>query len=286
MPLFKLVLVTAFAVINLGMLGCVPCTDRNVAVNTNTTDQQANTAPSNSNSKTDTDLSSVPFSMPMLDALLLDDEFVSEARMAVQLTDEEIDKLTTRSRDAVLNLSADPAEDLSRSTRDATERAKEQVREILGEKRGNEFITVAQRRWKGGSETELSGKPGSVPTDDRVVINIPAYRMDVFDDGRLVKSYKIGIGYPEFPLPTGLRKAEQIIFNPTWTPPDEPWVKGKVSPGKTVEAGSKLNPLGPIKIPIGLPSLIHGGKAPSRLGTFKLTWVCRPDKYSDPGFCG
>jgi hypothetical protein len=35
-----------------------------------------------------------------------------------------------------------------------------------------------------------------------------------------------------------------------------------------VEAGSKLNPLGPIKIPIGLPSLIHGGKSPAKLGTF------------------
>src|ERR1700694_4291950 len=41
-----------------------------------------------------------------------------------------------------------------------------------------------------------------------------------------------------------------------------------VSVGEKVEAGSKLNPLGPIKIPIGLPSLIHGGKSPAKLGTF------------------
>ena len=94
--------------------------------------------------------------------------------------------------------------------------------------------------------------------------------MDVFKDGELVKSYKIGIGYPEFPLPTGLRQASTIIFNPTWTPPDEPWVEGssKVRAGQKVEAGSTLNPLGLIKIPIGLPSLIHGGKSPARLGTF------------------
>jgi hypothetical protein len=80
----------------------------------------------------------------------------------------------------------------------------------------------------------------------------------------------VGIGYPEFPLPTGMRKANEIIFNPTWTPPDEPWVEGsnKVKAGQKVEAGSKLNPLGPIKIPIGMPSLIHGGKNPARLGTF------------------
>ena len=45
--------------------------------------------------------------------------------------------------------------------------------------------------------------------------------MDVFRDGTLLKSYRIGIGYQEFPLPTGFRKAEMIIFNPTWTQPNE-----------------------------------------------------------------
>jgi hypothetical protein len=95
--------------------------------------------------------------------------------------------------------------------------------------------------------------------------------MDVFEAGRLVKSYKVGIGYPEFPLPTGLRKARAIIFNPTWTPPDEPWVESpssKVKVGEKVEAGSRLNPLGLLKIPIGSPSLIHGGKSAAKLGTF------------------
>jgi hypothetical protein len=41
-----------------------------------------------------------------------------------------------------------------------------------------------------------------------------------------------------------------------------------VAVGEKVAAGSKLNPLGPIKIPIGLPSLIHGGKSTAKLGTF------------------
>jgi ribosomal protein L12E/L44/L45/RPP1/RPP2 len=41
-----------------------------------------------------------------------------------------------------------------------------------------------------------------------------------------------------------------------------------VSAGETVKAGDKDNPLGPIKIPIGLPSLIHGGKSPARIGKF------------------
>ena len=107
--------------------------------------------------------------------------------------------------------------------------------------------------------------PNAVPKDTRIVVNIPAFRMDLFQDGRLVKSYKIGIGYPEFQLPRGFRKAEMIIFNPTWTQPNESWAS---NPGEVVPAGAKGNPLGPIKIPIGGANLIHGGKPLAKIGTF------------------
>ncbi len=107
--------------------------------------------------------------------------------------------------------------------------------------------------------------PNAVPKDTRIVVNIPAFRMDVFHEGRLMKSYKIGIGYQQFPLPTGFRKAEMIIFNPTWTQPNESWAS---NPGLVVPAGSKGNPLGPIKIPIGGANLIHGGKELAKIGTF------------------
>lgn len=107
--------------------------------------------------------------------------------------------------------------------------------------------------------------PNAVPRDTRIVVNIPAFRMDVFHDGTLIKSYKIGIGYQQFPLPTGFRKAEMIIFNPTWTQPDESWAS---NPGEVVPAGAKGNPLGPIKIPIGGANLIHGGKELAKIGTF------------------
>lgn len=112
--------------------------------------------------------------------------------------------------------------------------------------------------------TMLPG-PNAVPQDTRIVVNIPAFRMDLFRDGTLVKSYKIGIGYPEFPLPRGFRKAEMIIFNPTWTQPNESWAS---NPGEVVPAGAPGNPLGPIKIPIGGANLIHGGKPLAKIGNF------------------
>src|ERR1051325_6416790 len=47
---------------------------------------------------------------------------------------------------------------------------------------------------------QLKG-PNAVPKDTRIVVNIPAFRIDIFRQGSLLKSYKIGIGYPQFPLP-------------------------------------------------------------------------------------
>ena len=111
---------------------------------------------------------------------------------------------------------------------------------------------------------QLKG-PNAVPKDTRIVVNIPAFRMDVFREGSLLKSYKIGIGYPQFPLPTGFRKAEMIIFNPTWTQPNESWAS---NPGAVTPAGAAGNPLGPIKVPIGGANLIHGGKDLWKIGSF------------------
>src|ERR1051325_9873889 len=111
---------------------------------------------------------------------------------------------------------------------------------------------------------QLKG-PNAIPKDTRIVVNIPAFRMDVFREGSLLKSYKIGNGYPQFPLPTGFRKAEMIIFNPTWTQPNESWAS---NPGEVVAAGAAGNPLGPIKVPIGGANLIHGGKPLAKIGNF------------------
>ncbi len=247
--------------------GCVPNQSNSNAplTNANTTSQTN----SNENSNTLTSenaAANVPITLPVVDALLSDETFIAEVRRSVQPTDEQLDKLKNAARDAVLKLTETDLDE-DRSTRSSIQEADQQIKRILGNENGEKFLALARKSWSGGEASALA-KPNSVPTDTRIVVNAPAYRMDLFQDGKLVKSYKVGIGYPEFPLPTGLRTAKTIIFNPTWTPPDEPWVKGNFSPGKKVEAGSKQNPLGFVKIPIGLPSLIHGGKDPSRLGNF------------------
>jgi len=255
----------AFAgcVANNGNSDGVPVSQTNVAVN------QA--PPSNTNAAPpapNPDLARIPITLPMIDALLSDDAAVTELKSNAQLSDEQIQKLRDAGRDAVLQLNESGDEDSARSTAVASKDALAKIREIVGAEKADAVANFLREKWAGGGVMAANSTPNAIPTDTRIVVNAPAYRMDIFRDGKLTKSYKVGIGYPEFPLPTGLRKAQEIIFNPTWTPPDEPWVKGKFAPGKKVEAGSSDNPLGPIKIPIGLPSLIHGGKQPARLGNF------------------
>jgi lipoprotein-anchoring transpeptidase ErfK/SrfK len=210
----------------------------------------------------------VRVTMPVLDAMFADENFSGDLKSKLQLTDEQIQKLKQAARDSTANLSETDQGSTVKASRDA----EDQIKSVLGADKAKQLVSFVGARWsqeEGPSNAQTAtSRPNAIPTDTRIVVNAPAYRMDVFQDGKLLKTYKIGIGYPEFPLPAGMRRAQEIIFNPEWTPPDEPWVKGKFKPYEKVEAGSKLNPLGPIKIPIGLPSLIHGGKSPARLGTF------------------
>ena len=249
---------------------CEPPPPSVANTNTNTgnavTQPSPATSPAAPASSTESSISMTPITLPVLDAMFADESFANDLKSQLGLSDEQIEKLKNISRDSVLKL-GDVTDD-TRSTRSAVSNAEKQISSIIGPEKTQQLRELVAKRWSGGDLEQSGAKPNSVPTDTRIVINSPAYRMDIFRDGQLIKSYKVGIGYPEFPLPAGLRHASEIIINPSWVPPDEPWVKGKFAPGKKVEAGSKLNPLGPIKIPIGLPSLIHGGKDPSRLGTF------------------
>src|SRR3989440_1692250 len=217
--------------------------------------------------------------LPVLDAFFADESFSGSLKTRLQLTDEQVTKLKELAHSETAKLNEANAGKGEGESSNARSVAAEKISALIGAEKTRQLAVLVGERWSGSTDEDSDktaaqptnpNNPNAVPTDSRIVVNAPAYRMDVFDDGRLIKSYKIGIGYPQFPLPTGPRKAKVIIFNPSWTPPDEPWVAKmkNVSAGEKVEAGSKLNPLGPIKIPIGGPSLIHGGKSPAKLGTF------------------
>ena len=264
----------AFALATLSCVTPTPTNTNSVVVSSPTPATSPSPAPS-----VVAEAVSVPVTLPVLDALLADESFKAELKTKLKLTDDQVAALRKASAEEIGRLRETTSEQQEGAAAEARDRAAEVIQGVVGAQQTEALLSLARERWLKGSESDESGKPpeatmlpgpNAVPQDTRVVVNIPAYRMDLFQEGKLIKSYKIGIGYPQFPLPTGLRKAQTIIFNPTWTPPDEPWVaKMKdIAVGEKVAAGSPLNPLGPIKIPIGMPSLIHGGKPLAKIGTF------------------
>jgi lipoprotein-anchoring transpeptidase ErfK/SrfK len=208
-----------------------------------------------------------------LDELFKDKAFTAVLKSKVQLTDQQMTSLRKISSDEMTRLGSVNADDRTTEAKAAADRLLKSIRDLLGQDKAEQVMALAAERKSDQLDTaaakldeltQLRG-PNAVPPDTRIVVNIPAFRMDIFRDGTLLKSYRIGIGYQEFQLPTGFRKAEMIIFNPTWTQPNESWAS---NPGAVVPAGAAGNPLGPIKVPIGGANLIHGGKALAKIGTF------------------
>lgn len=262
-------------------MGCVAEPTNRVNSNANIVSSPSPTASMSPTPISEKTSNTRALTLPVLDAFLANESFPGLLKTRLQLTDEQIAKLKEAAHSDTAKLSEASAGTSTGETATARTEAKEKISALIGAEKEQQLEALIAEQWSSDNEgaTEKTATqpvsndaqpPNKIPTDSRIVVNAPAYRMDVFEGGQLIKSYKIGIGYPQFPLPTGLRKARVIIFNPTWTPPDEPWVAKmkNISVGEKVEAGSKLNPLGPIKIPIGGPSLIHGGKPVAKLGTF------------------
>jgi len=94
-------------------------------------------------------------------------------------------------------------------------------------------------------------EPG-VP-DLRLVLNIPASRLDVFEQGVRTHSYEVSAGRREFATPPGKYSVREIIWNPWWHPPKSEWARNE----KPYPPGEN-NPMGRIKINFADLYYIHG----------------------------
>ena len=214
--------------------------------------------------------------LPALNRLLSNQVFVDDIKTRLSLSGQQLDETRVIAREAALKLQRSASDENQTSdtarARKTAEKSGAALKMAIGEDRASELLAIVAERIHGdptlGVNTSFSC---GAPPDTRIVVNEPAFRMDVFENGQLVKSYSVGIGYPEYPLPIGLREVDTIIFNPSWTPPDSSWVEAygkKVKVGETVKPGDTRNPLGVMKIPLGMAALIHGGKRPAQIGGF------------------
>lgn len=117
--------------------------------------------------------------------------------------------------------------------------------------------------------------------DIRLTLNVPSFRLTMWQNGREVKSWNVGVGMKDYPIYIGEREAREVIWNPAWIPPASDWVKG-VRPGSVIKASDPRNPLGKLKIPLGDGYLIHQAKGRGDLGNLVSHGCVRmmlPDLY-------
>ena len=92
----------------------------------------------------------MPVTLPVLDAMFTEGDFVGELKSKAQLSDEQIQNLKKLSREAVGNLDEGKSGESSGSTRVAMERADKEIRAMLGEEKASKLFDVVRQRWAQG----------------------------------------------------------------------------------------------------------------------------------------
>lgn len=75
-----------------------------------------------------------------------------------------------------------------------------------------------------------------------LIVDRPAYRLKLFKNFKLVKSYPIAIGMVGLETPAGLYHIQNKTVNPAWTEPNSSWV-APADRGRVVPGGTAANPL-------------------------------------------
>jgi lipoprotein-anchoring transpeptidase ErfK/SrfK len=102
----------------------------------------------------------------------------------------------------------------------------------------------------------IAGEP-----DIQITVNAPAFLLTLWQNGKEVSAYHVGIGQKNFPLPVGEREAASIIFNPHWIPSDSVW-----APYEKIKPHDLGPPLSKIKIPLGAGYMIHEASKADDIG--------------------
>jgi lipoprotein-anchoring transpeptidase ErfK/SrfK len=74
-----------------------------------------------------------------------------------------------------------------------------------------------------------------------ITIHRSAFKLRLFNDLRLRRTYGVAVGQPGYPTPAGLFSIQSKQVNPVWSVPNSPWA-GELA-GTTVQGGTAANPL-------------------------------------------
>jgi murein L,D-transpeptidase YcbB/YkuD len=106
------------------------------------------------------------------------------------------------------------------------------------------------------------GDGESVGRELTVDVDLSERRLVVSVDGREVASYDVAVGKPGHQTPTGTYQLSQVVWNPSWVPPDSKWA----DTAEAKKPGERGNPMGRVKILFESTLYIHGTTDKESLG--------------------
>ncbi len=125
------------------------------------------------------------------------------------------------------------------------------------------IVTAAVVLGLAGAGPHAARWAGPRPTGPslRLVLNIPANRLDVFRGDSLMESFPVSVGRPGHETPAGAYRITHLVWNPWWNPPDSRWARGK-----RAQPPGPGNPMGRVKMFFTDLYYIHGTPEVDRLG--------------------
>lgn len=87
----------------------------------------------------------------------------------------------------------------------------------------------------------------------RLVLNVPATRLDVLEEGRRIRSYRVAVGTDDHRTPIGSFRVDRVVWNPWWVPPPFDWARDM-----EVTPPGPDNPTGRVKLFFGYYHFLHG----------------------------
>jgi murein L,D-transpeptidase YcbB/YkuD len=119
------------------------------------------------------------------------------------------------------------------------------------------------KRSKGFDTNPILDRETMVSLLGAIVIDRSERKLYLYDGDTVVKTFRVAVGQPRYPTPTGNYVIVNKAYNPTWSPPPSPWAEGlePVPPGPG-------NPLGTRWMGLSAPHVgIHGTYQGWSIGT-------------------
>jgi murein L,D-transpeptidase YcbB/YkuD len=118
---------------------------------------------------------------------------------------------------------------------------------------------------KPASSSQLAAAKQSIPAQMsrlKLRLNLPAYRLELFQDDKLIRRYVVAIGDTAYPTPIGTFAVTRVDWDPWWTPPASEWAQND-----SVTPPGPRNPMGRVRLAFRDLYFIHGTPYPHSVGS-------------------